>query len=234
MEPLISLKDVAVRYRLKGSIFKSKSYYEALKSVSLDIHPGETIGILGRNGAGKSTLLRVISGVIRPDRGSMINRGATVSLLALRVGFDPNLSGRDNAVWGGMLQGYSRREVEALLDEIHVYSELGDFFVQPVRTYSTGMVARLGFAISTIISPDILLVDEVLGVGDKHFQRKAEKTMVSKLQSQQTVVLVSHSHQKIARLCDRAVLIDNGVSYAEGEPREVIKIYEERLESEHK
>ncbi len=119
MEPLISLKDVAVRYRLKGSIFKSNSYFEALKSVSFDIHPGETIGILGRNGAGKSTLLRVISGVIRPDRGTMINRGATVSLLALRVGFDPNLSGRDNAIWGGMLQGYSRREVEDLLDEIH-------------------------------------------------------------------------------------------------------------------
>ena len=233
MEPLISLTDVAVRYRRKGSLFRPNSYFDALKSVSLEIYPGETIGILGRNGAGKSTLLRVISGVIAPDKGKMINRGANVSLLALQAGFDPNLSGRDNAIWGGMLLGYSRREVEARLDEILEYSELGDFFLEPVRTYSTGMLARLGFSISIIISPDVLLVDEVLGVGDKHFRQKAERTMISKIQSQQTVVLVSHSHHQIARLCDRAVLIDNGVSFATGEPKEILHIYEERLESEN-
>ena len=230
MKPVITLQDVAVRYKRSGNLFRKKSYFDALKSVTMDIYPGETLCILGRNGSGKSTLLRIISGVIRPDRGKLINHGASVSLLALQAGFDPNLNGWDNAILSGMLQGYSRREVEERLDEIHEYSELEDFFFEPVRTYSTGMRARLGFSITTIISPDVLLVDEVLGVGDQHFRQKAERTMVAKIQSQQTVVLVSHSHQQIVRLCDRAVLIDEGVSFASGDPHKVLGIYEERLE----
>ncbi|MDQ7075202.1 MAG: ATP-binding cassette domain-containing protein [Gammaproteobacteria bacterium] len=229
MEPVISLKNVAVRYKRSGGLFRKKNYYEALKSITLDIYSGESLGILGRNGAGKSTLLRLISGVIRPDRGSVVNRGVSVSLLALQAGFDANLSGRDNAIIGGMLQGCSRVAVEKELDKIHEYSELGDFFFEPVRTYSTGMRTRLGFSISTIISPDVLLVDEVLSVGDKNFKEKAERTMVAKMQSQQTVVLVSHSHHQIARLCDRAVLIDEGVSVISGRPCDVLKIYEGRL-----
>ncbi len=234
MEPIISLQDVAVRYKRSGNLFRQKSYFDALKSINLDIYPGETLGILGRNGAGKSTLLRIISGVIRPDRGKLINRGASVTLLALQAGFDPNLSGRDNAILSGMLQGYSRREVEAQLDEILEYSELGEFFNDPVRIYSTGMSARLGFSITTFFCPDVLLIDEVLSVGDKHFKEKAERTMVVKIQSQQTVVLVSHSHQQIARLCDRAILIDEGVSSASGEPREMLSLYEERLKTSHR
>jgi lipopolysaccharide transport system ATP-binding protein len=230
MNPIISLQDVAVRYKRSGNVFRRNSYYDALKSINLEIYPGETLGILGRNGAGKSTLLRLISGVIKPDNGKVINSGVSVSLLALQAGFDPNLNGHDNAILSGMLQGYSRKEVEARLDEIQEYSELGDFFFEPVRTYSTGMGARLGFSIATIISPDVLLIDEVLGVGDQHFRQKAERTMVLKIQSQQTVVLVSHSHHQIARLCDRAVLIDEGVSFATGEPHKVLKIYEEKLE----
>lgn len=234
MKPIISLQDVAVRYKRSGNVFRRKSYFDVLKSINLDIYPGETLGILGRNGSGKSTLLRIISGVIQPDQGTVINQSASVSLLALQAGFDPNLNGRDNAILGGMLQGHSRRVVQARLDEIQEYSELGDFFFEPVRTYSTGMRARLGFSITTIISPDVLLVDEVLSVGDKHFKDKAERTMVAKIQSQQTVVLVSHSHQQIVRLCDRAMLIENGISYASGEPRDVLKLYEEKLESVEK
>lgn len=233
MNPIISLEDVAIRYKMSGSLFRQKKYFDALKSVNLDIYPGETLGILGRNGAGKSTLLRVISGVIQPDKGRFINQGVSVSLLALQAGFDPNLNGKDNAIWGGMLLGYSRREAEAKLDEILDYSELGDFFLEPVRTYSTGMLARLGFSISVISSPDVLLLDEVLSVGDQHFRQKAERTMISKIQSQQTVVLVTHSHHQIARLCDRVVLIDDGVSYATGEPAEVLKLYEERLKNKN-
>lgn len=231
MEPILSLENVAVRFRRSGNLFRKRSYYDALKSVNLDIYTGETLGVLGRNGAGKSTLLKIISGVLRPDSGRVINRGVSVSLLALQAGFDPNLNGRDNAILGGMLQGYSRRQVESRLAEIYEYSELGEFFYEPVRTYSTGMRARLGFSITTIISPDVLLVDEVLGVGDKHFREKAERTMVAKTQSQQTVLLVSHSHQQIARLCDRAVLIEDGVSFATGNPNEVLAIYEEHLEA---
>ncbi len=229
MEPVISLQNVAVRYKRSGSIFRRKSYFDVLKSITLDIYPGETLGILGCNGAGKSTLLRIISGIIRPDRGTLINRGASVSLLALQAGFDPNLNGRDNAILSGILQGLTRQEVEARLDNIHEYSELGDFFFEPVRSYSTGMRARLGFSISTIISSDVLLVDEVLSVGDKHFKEKAERTMLAKIQSQQTVVLVSHSSQQIMRMCDRAVLIDEGISLASGKPGDVLELYEKRL-----
>jgi len=229
MKPIISLQDVAVRYKRSGSIFRGKSYFEALKSITLDVYPGESLGILGRNGAGKSTLLRLLSGVIKPDQGSVVNHGVSVSLLALQAGFDDNLNGRDNAIIGGMLQGCSRKMVEKELDKIHEYSELGDFFFEAVRTYSTGMRARLGFSITTIISPDVLLVDEVLSVGDKSFKEKAERTMIEKMQSQQTVIMVSHSHQQIARLCDRAVLIDGGVSVISGDPHEVLKVYEQRL-----
>jgi len=229
MKPIISLQNVAVRYKRSGNIFRRKSYFEALKSITLDIYPGETLGILGRNGSGKSTLLRIISGLIQPDQGKVINRGVTVSLLALQAGFDPNLNGKDNAILSAMLQGHSRQKVQARLGEIQEYSELGDFFFEPVRTYSAGMRTRLGFSITTIISPDVLLVDEVLSVGDQHFKEKAERTMVAKIQSQQTVVLVSHSHHQIARLCDRAVLIDEGISFAAGEPKEILNLYDERL-----
>lgn len=231
MEPLISLQDVGVRYKRSGNVFRKRSYFDALKSVTLDIYPGETLGIIGKNGAGKSTLLRLISGVIKPDKGKLLNRGASVSLLALQAGFDANLSGRDNAILGGMLQGYSRGEVESKLDEIKEYSELGDFFEEPVRTYSTGMRSRLGFSISTFISPDVLLVDEVLSVGDKDFKEKAERTMLAKIQSEQTVVLVSHSQSQITRLCDRVVLIDNGVSIIEGSSDSIFKLYETRISS---
>lgn len=206
-QPIISLRDVGVRYKRAGSIFRKTQYYQALKSINLDIYPGETLGILGRNGAGKSTLLKVISGILKPDSGEIINRGASVSLLALQAGFDPNLSGRDNAVLSGMLQGYSRQEVESRLDEIHDFSELGEFFYEPVRTYSSGMRTRLGFSVSTTISPDVLLIDEVLSVGDKEFKKKAEKVILQKTQSAQTVVLVSHAEQQIARLCDRQITL---------------------------
>ncbi len=230
MKPILSLENVAVHYKRRGSVLRRKSYYEALKSVNLDIYPGETLGVIGRNGSGKSSLLRVISGVITPDSGQVINHGVSVSLLALQAGFDPNLNGRDNAILSGMLQGASLRSVQNKLDEIREYSELGEFFFEPVRTYSAGMRARLGFSITTIISPDVLLVDEVLSVGDQRFKEKAERTMAAKIQSDQTVVLVAHSHQQITRLCDRAVLIEEGVSYAIGEPKEVLAVYTERLQ----
>ncbi len=231
MEPIISLQNVGVRYKLRGNVFRRRGYIDVLKSIDLDIYPGETLGVLGRNGTGKSTLLRLISGVIRPNSGKVVNRGVSVSLLSLQAGFDPNLSGRDNAIFGGLLQGYSRREAESRLDEIQEYSELGDFFHDPVRIYSNGMRARLGFSIATIMAPDVLLVDEVLSVGDIHFKDKAERTMVNKIQSNQTVVLVSHSHAQISRLCDRAILIDEGTTISAGAPHQVIERYQERLRS---
>jgi len=137
------------------------------------------------------------------------------------------LSGRDNAILSGMLQGLSRKEVRKKLDEIHEYSELNDFFYEPIATYSTGMRARLGFSVSTMLNPEVLLVDEVLSVGDEQFKEKAEQTMISKMKSNQTIVLVSHSHAQISRLCDRAVLIDSGNSICEGMPNEVLQAYSE-------
>lgn len=228
-DPVISLQDVAVRYKRAGSIFRKTQYYEALKSINLDIYPGETLGVLGRNGAGKSTLLKLISGIIKPNTGKITNSNVSVSLLALQAGFDQNLNGRDNAIISGMLQGYSRSEVETKLDEIHEFSGLEDFFYEPVHTYSSGMRTRLGFSVSTIISPDVLLIDEVLSVGDRDFREKAEKAMIAKIQSNQTVVLVSHAHSQILRLCDRAVVIESGKTVANGIPAEVIKIYERLL-----
>lgn len=233
-QPIISLKDVAVRYKRSGSIFRKTQYYQALKSINVDIYPGETLGIMGRNGSGKSTVLKLISGIIKPDKGTLINHNVSVALLSLQAGFDQNLSGRDNAILSGMLQGFSRREVENKLDEIESFSELGGFFNEPVQTYSSGMRTRLGFSISTIVSPDVLLIDEVLSVGDRHFREKAEKAMLSKMQSNQTVVLVSHAHEQICRLCDRAIAIENGISVAEGRPSEVVKAYENLLNSEIK
>lgn len=207
-QPIISLENVGVRYKRVGNVFRRKKYFDALKDVTLDIYPGETLGVLGRNGAGKSTLLKVIAGLIRPDSGRVINRGVSVSLLALQAGFDPNLSGRDNAVISAMLQGASRKEAESRLGEIQDYAELGEFFDEPIRTYSTGMRARLGFAVSTIIDPDVLLLDEVLSVGDQQFKEKARRTMMEKLSSEQTVILVSHSQEHIKTFCSRAILLD--------------------------
>ncbi|APU32465.1 ABC transporter [Ectopseudomonas alcaliphila JAB1] len=205
----ISLRDVSVRFKMSGNASKT-GYVEPLKGISLDVRAGETLGILGANGAGKSTLLKIMSGALRPDGGKVINRGASVALLALQAGFDSNLSGRDNAIFGGMLLGYTRKEVLQRLEEVKAYSELGDFFDEPVRKYSSGMSARLGFAISTIISPDVLLVDEVLSVGDAHFKQKAERTMMLKIAAGQTVVFVSHSRSQVANLCDRCLIINHG------------------------
>lgn len=211
-DPLISLVDVGVRYRRRGNILKRSSYFQALQGVNLEIRPGETLGILGRNGAGKSTLLRVISGILKPDSGRVINNNSSVSLLALQAGFDPVLNGRENAVLSGMLQGVSRRDMHRKLDEINDYAELGEFFDEPVRTYSTGMRARLGFAIATITKPDVLLIDEVLSVGDQEFRKKSERTIVNKIRSGQSVVLVTHSLTQSELLCDRIVHIESGAA----------------------
>src|SRR5690625_2469628 len=145
-ETLISLRNAGVRYKRRGGLFRPANYHQALEGLSLDIYRGETLGIVGRNGAGKSTLLRVIAGIIKPDSGTIVNNGATVALLALQAGFDVELPGVDNAVISGMLLGYSRKQVEAKLDEIIEFSELGEFIYEPVKSYSTGMRTRLGFS----------------------------------------------------------------------------------------
>ncbi|WP_106478742.1 ABC transporter ATP-binding protein [Phytohalomonas tamaricis] len=206
-EAIISLQNVGVRYKQRGGLFQKSQYYQALKDLNLEIYRGETLGVVGRNGAGKSTLLKLIAGIIKPDSGSITNHGVTVSLLALGAGFESELSGVDNAILGGMLLGYRRAQIEARLEDIREFAELGDFMDQPVKTYSTGMRSRLGFAVAMYMTPDVLLLDEVLSVGDQHFRKKAEAEMMKKLHSDQTVLLVSHSEDQIKRVCDRKIAL---------------------------
>ncbi|MDL4862239.1 ABC transporter ATP-binding protein [Halomonas elongata] len=204
-EVIISLRNVGVRYKRRGGLFQKPEYFQALEGLNFDVHRGETLGILGRNGAGKSTLLRVVAGIIQPDSGEVINHGVTISLLALQAGFDAELPGTDNAILSGMLMGYTRRQVEKKLNDIAEFSELGNFMDEPVKTYSSGMRARLGFSVAMYMTPDVLLLDEVLSVGDKQFKEKAEKEMMSKIHSDQTVLLVSHSQAQVDRICERKI-----------------------------
>lgn len=204
---IISLDEVGVRYKRRGGLFRKPEYFQAIENVSFDIYKGETLGIIGRNGAGKSTLLKIIAGIILPNSGRIVNHGVTASLLTLQAGFDPELPGTDNAILSGMLMGYTRQQVESLMDEITEFSELGDFMFEPVKTYSSGMKARLGFSVAMYMTPDVLLLDEVLSVGDKHFKKKAETEMMKKLHSDQTVLLVSHSESQVNRLCDRQIAL---------------------------
>ena len=201
--PVISVRDMGVRYKRAGSLFQRTRYYQVFEGLNFELHRGETLGIVGRNGAGKSTLLRALAGIIQPDSGQVVNHGVSVALLALQAGFDGELPGTDNAVLSAMLLGYTRRQALDRLDQIAEFAELGEFMLEPVKTYSSGMRARLGFSVAMFLSPDVLLLDEVLSVGDKAFRKKAEREMTKKMHSDQTVVLVSHSEQVIQRNCDR-------------------------------
>lgn len=222
----MSVRHIGVRYA--ASAFSSKGrVYEALRDVSFDLYRGESLGVIGRNGAGKSSLLRVLRGIIQPDRGEIIRYTDRISLLSLQVGFDLHLSGRDNAVLSGMLLGMKRRAIIQRLPDIEAFSELGEFFDQPLHTYSTGMRARLGFAVAVNLDTDVLLLDEVLSVGDTAFRDKSAAVMEECIRSEKTVVLVSHSPATLAKLCNRAVWIEDGISRMEGDVMPVLAAYNE-------
>lgn len=223
-EPVLSLRNIAVSYRRRAGMLRWSKYW-ALEDVSFDLYHGETLAVVGRNGAGKSTLLRVLADIIKPDRGQVRRNGCSISLLSLRVGFIPHLTGRQNAILSGMLMGLRRREVERMMDAIIEFSELGSFIDEPVRTYSAGMNARLGFSVAFQSDPDILLIDEVLGVGDVEFRKKSTAALRDKIKSDKTVVLVTHTPQTVKELCDRAVWIDGGATRAEGDRDEVLEQY---------
>lgn len=224
-DTILSAQNITLRYRTRSGMFK-KFEHTALDCISFDLKKGETLGVLGRNGSGKSTLLKILGGIISPTRGKVICDGnATRALLALGLGFSPDLSGRNNAMLSVMLQGMSKRKAAAAIEEIKQFSELGEFFEQPVKTYSAGMRARLGFATSIKSKVDILLIDEVLSVGDAMFKKKAEETMLKKLEGNQTNVFVSHSHEQVKLLCDRAMWLEGGKIQAIGETEEVVEKY---------
>lgn len=228
--PAIELHNVGLTYRQRHSLFR-RTEYTALRNLNLVVNEGETLGIIGRNGSGKSTLLRVLASIYKPDSGSVVRHCNSVSLLGLGVGFDPDLSGRDNAIVLAMLLGSRRAHVEEKLDELLAFAELGAFIDEPLKTYSTGMRARLGFSVAINMEADVLLIDEVLSVGDAEFRKKAESAMTARIKSEQSVVIVSHSIVQLSRLCDRIVWLEKGAIQAIGAAADVIGEYQNFIET---
>jgi ABC-type polysaccharide/polyol phosphate transport system ATPase subunit len=193
----------------------------------LEVKKGEVLGVIGRNGSGKSTMLRVMAGIYRPDEGIVKVRGRTSLLAGVSVGLNQNLTGRENVHLYGSILGHNRETMESMMDDILDFSEIGEFFEEPLRTYSAGMKARLGIAIASAIEPEILLIDEVLGVGDPQFREKSKKRILDLVDNSGTVVLVSHSFGLMSEICDRLVLVHKGKIAAIGKPEDVIKSYYE-------
>lgn len=223
---IIDLQNVSVTYRSGIALTRKKSIHTPLKEISFSICKGDSIGILGRNGAGKSTLLKLLNNIISPDSGRVVNYGYTTALLSLNLGYDQNLTGRQNAVISGMLMGLSKTKIVSKLNDIQELSELNQFFDLPIKNYSTGMKQRLGFSVATLLQPDVLLIDESLAVGDFKFRKKSEKIMREKITSGDTVVLVSHSAATIKNLCDKAVWIEDGRVALQGSAKDVVEAYQ--------
>ena len=220
-EAALSLNGVGLKYTSAGV----RTHYWALRNATFEVMKGETLGVVGRNGAGKSSLLRLLAGVYEPDEGTIERNELTASLIALQAGFVGHLSGRENALLGGMLMRSSRNQMLEFLPDIREFSDLGDFFLEPVRTYSSGMRARLAFAVSYFCDPDVILIDEVLGVGDREFREKSKIAMQEKIASNRTVVLASHQMGTIRELADRAIWIERGEVRALGAVETVLREY---------
>lgn len=240
-QPMIILDNVAVKYRVpteRIGTFKEfairklqrrvtyKNFW-ALNDINLEITKGEVFGLVGNNGAGKSTMLKVISRVLRPTKGRVRAYGKIAPLLELGAGFHPELTGRENIYLNGALLGYSKEEMDRVFDEIVDFSELGSFIEAPIRSYSSGMHARLGFSVATAHVPEILILDEILSVGDEAFQNKCNERMRSFREHGATVIMVSHGLSMIEQMCSRVAWLDHGVIQKIGDPHEVIAAYRE-------
>jgi len=217
-----SLKEYAIHW-VKGSLTYERLW--AVRDLSLTVHKGESVGVVGKNGAGKSTLLKMVAGVLPPTAGRCQVQGSVAPILALGTGFDHELTGRENVYLNALLLGRRRREIEERYDAIVDFAELGAFIDSPLRTYSSGMVARLGFAIATGWRPDLLILDEVMGVGDSAFTGKCEKRLEAYRAAGTTVLLVSHSAPAVESGCTRCLWIEQGRLQADGEPKEVLGAY---------
>ncbi len=243
----ICLESVGVRYRMPTEpIFTFKEYtirsiqrrvsrrdFWALQEVSLQINPGEVFGLIGHNGAGKSTLLKLIARVLRPSQGRVRVYGKVAPLLEFGAGFHPELTGRENVFLNGALLGFSKAEMEAKFDRIVDFAELGNFIDAPMRTYSSGMWARLGFAVATDVEPDILIIDEVLSVGDEAFQHKSSDRIREFREQGVTILLVSHSMDTVLEMCHRVAWIDHGHLHKIGLAEEIIPEYRSSLGEVH-
>ncbi len=236
---MIEVSDVSMRFRLNNDrIMSLKEFvttalrgkldyreFTALDHVSFTVEKGETLGLIGRNGAGKSTMLKVISGILKPTEGSVVCHGNVVPMLELGSGFDMDLTGRENIFLNGAILGYGEEFLKAKYEEIVDFSELGQFIEVPIRNYSSGMLARLAFSIATVVKPEILIVDEILSVGDAQFQEKSRKRMLELMGGGTTVLFVSHSIEQIREMCNRVVWLEQGRVQADGEAEEVCDKY---------
>lgn len=199
----------------------------AVNNVSFSVERGKILGIIGRNGSGKTTLLRSIAGIFQPDEGYIDTKGNRVSLMAIGIGFNPNNTGRENILKSGMLLGCDIKYVQEHMEEIIEFSELGEFIERPVRTYSSGMYSKLSFAVTAILDTDIMLVDEVLSVGDEHFRKKSYKKMEELMMSNRTVLIVSHATDTLKKFCDQVMWINNGNLVKIGETYQILEEYDE-------
>lgn len=221
---LIRAENVGVTYSM-GAFWK-KSYYTPIENISFDIISGENLGIIGRNGAGKSTLLRLLAGIILPDEGRIIKGPeVSVSMLVANAGFDPFISGRDNIYLAGMIFGLSRKDIDQKLPRIIEFADIGDWIDKPLRTYSSGMMARVGFSLSLEMTPDVLLIDEAMGAGDENFRKKARTRLLAKIKSDQTTVIVSHDLDILADLCSRVIWIHDKHIRMDDDPKKVTEAY---------
>ena len=218
-----SIKEYVVQL-LRGKI-KYKEFW-ALKNVSFEVERGEVVGIIGHNGAGKSTLLKVISGILKPTGGSLEVHGNVVPMLELGSGFDHDLTGRENIFLNGSILGYSEKYLKEKYEQIVEFSELGKFIDVPIRNYSSGMLMRLAFSIATVVQPEILIVDEILAVGDAAFQEKSKARMLELMSGGTTVLFVSHSLEQIREMCDRVIWLEHGQIKAIGATKEICDAYE--------
>ena len=238
MEYAIEVNDLKIRYRclkkmsIRKSLFSLKKssveIFEAVKGVSFKVPQGEIMGIVGKNGSGKSTMLRAIAGIFSPDEGTIDLHNKSVSLLSIGVGFQKKLTGRENIYLSGMLLGFTEAQINEKLDEITECSELGDFIDKPVKTYSSGMYSKLAFSITAILETEIMLIDEVLSVGDAKFKKKSYKKMQQLITNKdRTVIIVSHNSETIKKLCNSVLWLHDGVVKMQGTPEEVMPLYEE-------
>ena len=237
-EYAIEVKNLKIRYRclnkisIKKSLFHMKKsnteVFEALHGVSFNVEPGEIVGIIGKNGSGKSTMLRAIGGIFSADEGTIDLHGHSISLLSIGVGFQKKLTGRENILLSGMVLGFEEDYIRERMNDIIEFSELGEFIDRPVKTYSSGMYSKLAFAITAILETEIILIDEVLSVGDAKFKKKSFKKMKSLISGEnRTVLIVSHSIDTLQKLCTRVIWLHDGKLKMDGDPKEVLTAYDE-------
>lgn len=221
-EKVDTLKEYIVKL-VKGKLFYNE--FIALNDVSFDVNKGDILGIIGFNGAGKSTMLKILAGVLQPSKGKVIVKGSVAPLIEVGAGFDPELTAKENIFLNGAILGHSRQFLQQHFEEIIEFAELERFVNVPVKNFSSGMYARLGFAIATVVQPDILIVDEVLSVGDFHFQEKCEQRIRSMINSGTTIIIVSHDIGMIERLCNKVLWLDHGVKKDFGDTQAICEEY---------